>query len=426
MTTGQRFAAWAAIAGALAVLFAGLVAIVVVDRTLDTMVDRRLATNIEQVRSTREQARQCEVVRSAGAASLDDRMLALVSNRGEEICRSSTSAPSPRALGVTEPTDGLTRVVDGIHWRARSDRDQSGNLVIAAEAIEAARRSRSDARTAIIAAMAIGVLLALAAGALAAIPARRRIQKLLDRIATASRDRSGGAIVGRIGSRDLDAAAQEIDELLGDVRASDAAQRRLVSDAAHQLRTPITSLRANAQLLERQQGLDADARDLATRIARQSSAMADLITDVVDVAAAPAWAGERVDTQLGDVVQIAIHRASGRWPDARFERAGDDGSAAIVDVDLAARAIGNLLDNAIVHGGGEHVRIEVRDGIVRVSDDGPGFTIDLDDAFRPFSSGGSGSGLGLAFVQHVARAHGGDAWIDGDEPAAVAVRFGAT
>ncbi|MCW2922471.1 MAG: integral rane sensor signal transduction histidine kinase [Thermoleophilia bacterium] len=418
MTTGLRFAVWATIAGSLAVLLAGVVALVVVDRTLDAVVDERLQSTLRGIPAVGTAA--CASIRSPGDTTADDRVVSIIDRAGQETCRSSPVAPSPRALEMDE--DGFaTAVVDGARWRTLVRTSSSGSRAIAAEQIEAHELARADARRAIIVAMVLGTLIAAAGGAIAAIPARRRIARLLERIQHAGRDRSGSATVGKIGGRDLDAAAASFDELLADVRASEVAQRRLVSDAAHQLRTPITSLRTNAQLLERQPALDEESRDIATRIARQAAAVSDLVSGLVDYTAISAWSGERRPASLGELAAVAIERARARWPEASFD-AIDDGSTDDVDGELVVRALGNVLDNAVVHGGG-HVSVEIRDGVVLVLDDGPGFTMDDDDVFRPFSSGGDGSGLGLAFVRHVARAHGGDAWIERRSPATVGMRF---
>ncbi len=421
MTTGVRFAAWAALAGSLAVLLAGLVALVVVDTTLDQVVDDRLDRAVFEVgaRSTSITA-ACATVRGDGSSIADDQVVSVLDANGEEQCRSSAVAPSPRALRVPDEDGTATRVVDGARWRLHVTTSERGTRVVAAENVEAHELARADARRAIVVAMVVGVLIAAAGGAIAAVPARRRIARLLDRIRAAGRDRTGSTTVGRIGGRDLDAAAHSFDELLADVRAAEVAQRRLVSDAAHQLRTPLTSLRTNAQLLERRDDLDPDARDLAARIARQSAAVSDLVSGLVDYTAIAAWSGDRAEVVLDDLVREAVDRAATRWPAAAFVVEGDD-SGAHVDGELVVRALGNVLDNAVVHGGGQ-VRVQVDRGVVRVTDDGPGFTIE-GDAFQPFSSGGGGTGLGLAFVRHVARGHGGDAWIASREPAVVAMRF---
>jgi two-component system, OmpR family, sensor kinase len=144
------------------------------------------------------------------------------------------------------------------------------------------------------------------------------------------------------------------------------------------------------------------------------------VSGLVDYTSASAWSGDRArDVSLAEVAGHAVDRAHERWPDARIELDADD-STADVDAELVVRAIGNLVDNALVHGAAPVV-VRVEQGLLRVEDHGPGFAIDAGaaDPFEPFVSGGGGSGIGLAFVRHVARAHGGDAWIDPVQPSCV-------
>jgi two-component system OmpR family sensor kinase len=80
------------------------------------------------------------------------------------------------------------------------------------------------------------------------------------------------------------------------------------------------------------------------------------------------------------------------------------------------QALGNLVDNALRHGSGE-VTLTARDGVLEVTDEGPGFAPDIAGrAFERFTRGdgartGGGTGLGLAIVQAIAEAHGGSASI---------------
>lgn len=409
MTTGTRFALWAAIAGTLAVFVAGLAAIVVVERTLIGVVDDRLEVAAAAL-DRRSAADACRSIGSTTAAEGRQRVVAVVDSSGRELCRSSPVAPAARALATDEAATVRTVQVDGRRWRRALADTGDGGRVVAGELVESALAARDDARRAIVAAMVLGMLVAAAGGALAAIPARRRLARLLDRVAAAGGDASGTTRVGRIGGRDLDAAAASFDRLLADVRRADAAQRRLLSDAAHQLRTPVTSIRTNAQLLERDPSLTDEARDMAGRIARQSRVVADLVAGLVDLVAATAWNRRSdVEVPLAPLVADAVGIARSRWPDVEIAVEADDSRAA-VDAELAQRAFVNLLDNAILHGG-PPILVRVAGGVVTVVDGGSGFD-DPEASFEPFVSGDGGSGLGLAFVRHVARAHGGDAWIE--------------
>jgi two-component system, OmpR family, sensor kinase len=86
------------------------------------------------------------------------------------------------------------------------------------------------------------------------------------------------------------------------------------------------------------------------------------------------------------------------------------------------QALGNLVDNALRHGGGDVVlRAHAQDGgvAIEVSDGGPGFSPDIAGrAFERFARGDhartrGGTGLGLAIVRAIAEAHGGRATLDG-------------
>ncbi|MCW2923351.1 MAG: sensor histidine kinase [Thermoleophilia bacterium] len=417
MTTRVRFALWAAVASVVAVLVAGLVAAARVDTSIDGFVDARLDAVVAAA-SGRGAGRACDVASAASGAA--DRAVSVLARSGAEECRSRPAAPSPRALGARSSDDApvrRTRSVGGVPWRVVEARLDDGRLVVVADVVEASEQAKGDASRAILLAMVAGSIIATAIGAIAAAPATRRIDRLLERIAVAGRDPSGEARVGRVGGRDLDAAAGSFDALLDDLRSADAAQRRLFADAAHELRTPLTSIRTNAQLLERDPSLAGEARDIASRIARQGEGVARLVSGLVDFASVGAWS-QRGDepVALAPLVEHAADRARSRWPDARVE-VEVDATHARVDADLVARAIGNLLDNAIVHGGADGgvatVRVELRDGVVAVEDDGAGFSEErAREAFSPFagshSPASAGSGLGLAFVDHVARAHGGE------------------
>jgi two-component system sensor histidine kinase MprB len=318
--------------------------------------------------------------------------------------------------------------VGGDPWRVSIQRGPAQSRLVIAESMAAAERASTSATQAIVLAMVAGIVIAAFAGALAAVAATGRIDQLLARIRAASIDVTGATRVGRVGGRDLDAVAIAFDSLLDDLRHADESQRRLFADAAHELRTPLTSMRTNAQLLERDRSLYDEARDIASRIARQSEGVARLVSQLVDHASVRAWSGAAPDAvELAVIAASAIERAQDRWPDVEI-RLSADRSVLAVDPQLVERAVGNLIDNAVTHGSGT-VRVLVSGGVIAVEDDGPGFAHDLgDEAFRPFVSssrdGASSSGLGLAFVDHVARAHGGSVSVTSSNPTRVELVLG--
>jgi signal transduction histidine kinase len=208
-------------------------------------------------------------------------------------------------------------------------------------------------------------------------------------------------------------AMQGMAEALGTaLHASAAAERDrrfLVTAIAHDLRTPLFTLRGSLEALERGLG---NGRYLG--LAQDRAADLDrLITDLFRFSRlelAPDTAGfDEVD------LTALVRRAA--------ETMGGDvevgGGAAVVrgDPEALLRVLTNLLDNAVRHGGGHvAVRTARANGTVTVDvvDDGPGFAdADLPHVFEPLfrgdrSRGGSHAGLGLAIARRLVRAHGGD------------------
>ncbi len=201
--------------------------------------------------------------------------------------------------------------------------------------------------------------------------------------------------------------------------ASVATQRQLVADASHELRTPITSLRTNIEVLLDDQPLGEDERAQLLRDVRgQSEELSTLITDVIELARGDEPVTNTQDVALDAVVAEAVERARRHAPGVRFVC---DLEPSVVEAvpERVGRAVNNLLDNAAKYGPpGSDVEVRVAGGAVEVRDHGPG--IDPDDlphVFERFYRGASargeqGSGLGLAIVRQVAESHGGSVSVE--------------
>ena len=197
-----------------------------------------------------------------------------------------------------------------------------------------------------------------------------------------------------------------------ELTASVAAQRRLVADASHELRTPITSVRTNVEVLQGAGDLDPSTRaQLMADVVDGTDELAGLVADIIELARGDEQAATREEIRLDELVAGEIARARRHRPGVPFSL-----SATPVTVegtpDRLARAIGNLLDNAAKHSPGG-VEVEVDAQGVTVRDHGPGLTDDdLARMFDRFYRGATarsvpGTGLGLAIVRQVAEAHGG-------------------
>jgi two-component system sensor histidine kinase MprB len=209
--------------------------------------------------------------------------------------------------------------------------------------------------------------------------------------------------------------AASFNAMLAALEASRDAQRQLVADASHELRTPLTAIRANIELLERARAMAPDERaEVLASVRGQLEDLTILVGDLVDLARPGERAVEPAeDVRLDELVDEAVERARRHAPATQFAVVAEPsivrGSRARL-----ARAIGNLLDNAVKWSPpGEPVEISVNAGRVTVRDHGPGIAEEdlpyvFDRFYRaPAARGLPGSGLGLAIVKHVADAHGG-------------------
>ncbi|MGH2858890.1 MAG: sensor histidine kinase [Solirubrobacteraceae bacterium] len=192
------------------------------------------------------------------------------------------------------------------------------------------------------------------------------------------------------------------------------AQRQLVADASHELRTPVTSLRTNIEVLLQGGELDAEDRGrLMADVVEQSEELTSLVSDLIELARGDQPGPATEELRLDSVAEESLVRARRNAPQVRFEATL---SPTLVDgaAERLARAINNLLDNAARHSPvGGVVELGVDPAGVRVRDHGPGVPAEeqpfvFDRFFRGRDSRGrQGSGLGLAIVRQVAEQHGG-------------------
>lgn len=192
------------------------------------------------------------------------------------------------------------------------------------------------------------------------------------------------------------------------------AQRQLVADASHELRTPVTSLRTNIEvLLESGELNEDDRRRLLADVVEQSEELTALVSDLIELARGDEPATGTDEVRLDRVVQESVARARRNAPGLRFELRAEPVTVEGVP-DRLERAVNNLLDNAARHSPpGELVEVDVDATGVRVRDHGSGVDeADLPHVFDRFFRGANvrgqqGSGLGLAIVRQVTEQHGG-------------------
>jgi two-component system sensor histidine kinase MprB len=260
-----------------------------------------------------------------------------------------------------------------------------------------------------------GVLLAGALGWLVSRAAMGPVARLTRAAEHVTRTRDLGSRIATEGRGDeLGRLAAAFDEMLEELERSLRAQRQLVADASHELRTPITSLRTNIEVLARPNGLpEGDRERLLDDVVAQLAELSALVGGLVDLARDEQAAGETEELRLDELAAMAVRRAERNFADRRFA-ARLEPCVVRGTAERLERAIGNLLDNAVQWSPvGTEIELTVADGVVSVRDHGPGIAPgDLPHVFDRFyraaaARGKPGSGLGLAIVRQVAEEHGG-------------------
>jgi signal transduction histidine kinase len=198
-------------------------------------------------------------------------------------------------------------------------------------------------------------------------------------------------------------------------------ERRFISEASHELRTPITICRGHLEVLGPKPGYD-ELEECVAVVVDELDRMARIVDDMSTLVRADTdWFLRRepfpLDEFLADVAVKAEPLLNGCL------RVVPTAEEALLEGDAQrlTQALINLLQNAAVHGrnGGPVVLrvLEEADGWrFEVADEGGGITLDPPErVFQPFSRGGAntgGSGLGLAIVRTIAEAHGGAAGVE--------------
>lgn len=219
------------------------------------------------------------------------------------------------------------------------------------------------------------------------------------------------------GGDEIAALGRTLDGLLDRVSGTIRAEQRLTSELAHELRTPLATLRAQAELAQLSTG-DDDVAEALDRVLRCADTMDATITVLMTLARAQTTLPYE-PSPIADAVQRALDEVRGHDAgvdsDPLVRLVDHSGSAAAAaPMDLVVRVLVPILDNAVRYATST-VTIEVStvDGRlqVTVADDGPGvFEEDRESLFEPGVrlGGGNGAGLGLALARRIARGVGGD------------------
>ncbi|WP_287496098.1 sensor histidine kinase [Pandoraea sp. CB10b_02] len=208
-----------------------------------------------------------------------------------------------------------------------------------------------------------------------------------------------------------------INDFMRRLAMSRALMRRVIGDAAHQLRTPVTALTAQAEMLTQTQD-EAQRQQHIARIQKQARGLGGLIHQLINHAMVQHRADSvaRVPVDLGKLLSEAMRETfSYARRDIDVALHVPDGPCRVVGDALSLReAVKNVLVNALAYGAPHRLHVDVTrvDGQwrVRFFDDGPGIPASewqrVRTPFAPRADGREGASLGLAMVAEVMQAHG--------------------
>jgi signal transduction histidine kinase len=371
----------------------------------------------------------------------DEGSVVQVLDRAGTVVAASANVAARRALVRVDPGD--TRTVDDLGvgddgpYRvvARSTRDGAYTVVVG-ETLEPVAES-TEALSPVLGA-GIPAMLVLVAATTWTVTGRalRPVESIRREVAAISSEDLGRRVPVAPGDDEIARLARTMNAMLDRLEASGRRQRRFVSDASHELRSPIATVRHELEVAMAHPD-DADVRALAADLLAEAHRMERLVDALLVLARADEGSldGRHRPVDLDDLAldEAARLRHRGR---VRVDTTGVSAGRVEGDAAQLGRLVRNLTDNAERHAASVvTLAVTSHDGHVElaVGDDGPGvpaaereriferFTR-LDDA-RARDTGGAG--LGLAIVAEVARAHGATVRVEDAGGARFVVSFPA-
>jgi two-component system OmpR family sensor kinase len=256
--------------------------------------------------------------------------------------------------------------------------------------------------------------------------ARRALQPVAAIAATARRITQGDLHqrIASMSSRDeLGELTHTLNSMIGRLAETVDRDRRFTADASHELRTPLATIETGIDVTLAQVRDPAEYRRVLGVIREQTQGLSALARQLLLLSRLDAQdlrsAFEPIE--LTELVETVVDSFRDAHPDAIVEFSPNEALQVQGEVELLARALINILENAVAHvGASVRLAVGVRRGpietaLITIADDGPGVGALLAESiFLRFrrgdaSRGGGGTGLGLAIVESIMHAHGGRA-----------------
>jgi two-component system sensor histidine kinase MprB len=317
-----------------------------------------------------------------------------------------------------QPHSTRTTRIGGTPYRVVAVQAGQGTALVMAQSMESIDRALERLKVILLLSSAAGVALAGLAGwgvATNGLRPVRRLTAATEHVARTS-DLTPIAVTGH---DELARLTTSFNAMLQALDASQERQRQLVADAGHELRTPLTSLRTNIELIGQaadnpERSLSDDQRhEIMGDVRSQLEELTTLVGDLVELARDEPVRRDPEPLDLADVVNQAVDRVRLRAQTVTFD-VDLEPWMVFGEPQLLERAVTNLLDNAAKWSPEDGtVRVRLSDGVLTITDEGPGITPgDLPHIFDRFYRASEartlpGSGLGLSIVKRAAERHGG-------------------
>ena len=380
-------------------------------------------------------------VRPAAAATTgrNDVVVQLIDRAGTVVAADRPGLerrPLRRTPGVTESqrVDGLSDRYTIVAIRASG----AGEVTLIVVGRSTEQRDETRAETAGVLAIAVPLVAAALAWitwfsvgrALRPVDAMRREADLITAAHLRRRlpQPPGGDEVPRL--------ARTLNEMLDRIDEGQQRQRRFVSDASHELRSPLTVIRQAAEVAAAHPDRYPTER-LAAEVLAESSRLEGLVTALLLLARSEAGAdGRREEVDVDDLVLTEVARIRDGGPEGvRVDTAGVGPARTLGDRTLLGRVVANLLDNARRHAATRVTVTLAERGAnitLTVDDDGAGIPASArEEVFERFvrldearARDQGGAGLGLAIVRAIVEGHGGT--VRAEEPPGGGARFVVT
>ncbi len=327
------------------------------------------------------------------------------------------SAAARAVAGGRRPAFFSDATVAGTHVRVLTERAPPNGVWQVALPLTEVDSTLSHLELVLAAVCLGGIALAALLGLLVSRGALVPVRRLTGAAERVARTQDLGHRIKASEGDELGRLAASFNTMLATLERSRLAQRQLISDASHELCTPLTSVQANLDALAIGERLSPHERAGAVEAAQaQLRELTVLVADLVDLSKTEVEEIELEDVRLDLAAAAAVERARLHASRSSFAL---DAEPCLVRAAPARldRAIANLLDNASKWSPpsppAEPIEVRVREGRLEVRDRGPG--IDEEDLPRVFdrfyraaaARGLPGSGLGLAIVRQVAETHNG-------------------